>query len=204
MNLDDADDYSQIMIFVIISIQYVYISVLSIRYSIKGEKVKHTDHLVDHEEGGHNEERFFFGLCPISLNTLSIQNEATSTSLRELKVITINGRVINRKCTRTNALKTNTKYPKHFKEDKLVWEEIFVSCKSSIDKCPKLKKCNDFENSTIFRHALGVFPSVMQVEKNKNRIGSDTNLSAKFYNNLVSMSNPYNIEVVFTPFSLKY
>ena len=128
------------VISVIISTQYVFISVLSIRYSIKAEKVKHMDHLVDHEEGGHNEERFFFGLCPISLNTLSIQNEDTSTSLRELKVITINGRVINRKCTRTNALKTNTKYPKHFKEDKLVWEEIFVSCKSSIDKCPKLKK----------------------------------------------------------------
>ena len=92
---------------------------------MKGDQVTLMNHPLNREEGGHNEERFFFGLCPISLSTSSIQNESTSTSLRELKVITINGRVINRKCTRTNAIKTNTKYPKNFKEDKLVWEQIF-------------------------------------------------------------------------------
>ena len=69
-------------------------TVLRIRYGSKAEGVKINDHSINLEDSGHNEQRFFFGVCPISLKTSSTQND-TATSLSELKVIENNRTPIN-------------------------------------------------------------------------------------------------------------
>ena len=56
--------------------------------------MKINDHSINLEDSGHNEQRFFFGLCPISLKTSCTQDGA-STSLSELKVNENNLTVIN-------------------------------------------------------------------------------------------------------------
>ena len=67
---------------------------LPIRHFSKAEEVKINDHSINLEDSGHNEQRFFFGLCPISLKTSSTQ-DVESTSLSELKVIENNLTAIN-------------------------------------------------------------------------------------------------------------
>ena len=67
---------------------------MSIRYHSKSEGVQVYEHSVILQDGVHNEERFFFGLCPVSLRTSCLQ-DTSSTSFSELKVMVINRAAIN-------------------------------------------------------------------------------------------------------------
>ena len=59
---------------------------IPIRYSLKEGDVQDYQHSINLEDGGYHEERFFFGLCPVSLKTSSKQ-DTFSTSISELKVM---------------------------------------------------------------------------------------------------------------------
>ena len=68
---------------------YIFIIVLSIRYKLPGQGLQVNEHSINVEDARHNEERYFFGLCPVSLRTSCLQ-DPSSTTFTELKVIVIN------------------------------------------------------------------------------------------------------------------
>ena len=61
---------------------------LPIRYTSKDNELHCVDHPVKLEDARHNEERFFFGICPVSLKTSS-SKEKPSDASTELKVISL-------------------------------------------------------------------------------------------------------------------
>ena len=72
------------MLFKIDNIMFILIVVKLSYYTDKG-CLKDVDHKIKLDDPRHIEERFFFGLCPISLKT-SYSEDGPSDTSKELKV----------------------------------------------------------------------------------------------------------------------
>ena len=68
---------------------FLFLIVILLRYESKTNGIQNIEHSIKLEDARHDEDRFFFGMCPVSLKTASTEEQSSSAS-KELKVTVIN------------------------------------------------------------------------------------------------------------------
>ena len=97
---------------IIVGIQIIYFfTVIQIRYLSRDGNVQTQEFSINLAK---NEERFYFGLCPVSLKTSSVQ-DSSSNQLNELKVTEIDWQWFDCKCCSIIAVPV--------KDDTYIWLE---------------------------------------------------------------------------------
>ena len=119
-----------------------------------------------------NEERFYFGLCPVSLKTSSVQ-DPSSNQLNELKVTEIDWQRFDCKCCSIIAVPV--------KDYMFIWlknQQKLIK----IEFYKYLLRSNSYINFILFRLVLVACRFVIAIGKLNDKIGSVINRSVKYYN----------------------